>query len=115
MRLIVTKTIEKLAEEAWLNFDQLYDFIKDNWDHWFLKLCSPMPDTIAYKGYYDRLRRVIVFVVSKHWIIYPVYVWDKNDSIAKNITVEVIRKNAIKWYNTIKLDAKEWNVKVRHF
>jgi len=115
MKLIVTQTIEKMAEKIGLDFDDVYNFIKYNWSSWFIQLCSPMEWTIAYKWYIDNLKRIIIFAVNENWIIYPVYIWDKHDQIAKNITVDIVRKNAKKWKDNIERDVNNWNIKIRHF
>jgi len=49
MRLIIPQSIEKKANEIGLSFDNLYNFIKDNRERNFEKLCAPLPNTIAYK------------------------------------------------------------------
>ena len=115
MRLIVTHSIEKMAEKVWLSFDDIYDFIKTNRPHWFIKLCSPIEWTIAYKWYVDNLKRIIVFAVDENGIIYPVYIWDKQDQIAKNITVDIVRKNADKWHSVVEKDLENRKLKIRHF
>ena len=115
MKLVVTYSIEKMANEIWLNFDDIYNFIKDNWSHWFLPLNLPLENTVAYKWYIDWVKRIIVFAVTTNWLIYPVYLWDKHDPIAKNITNDIVRKNAEKWLNSIERDILNGKIKIRHF
>ena len=115
MKLIVTKTIEKMANNIGLSFDDVYNFIKNNWDQWFLKLNSPLDNTIAYKWYIDGVKRIIIFAVTTNWLIYPVYIGDKHDTIAKNITGDIVRKNAEHWLRTIQKDIQDKTFKIRHF
>lgn len=115
MRLILTHSIEKMANNIWLNFDDIYNFIRDNRSHWFVQLNSPLEDTIAYKWYIDWVKRIIVFAVTKNWLIYPVYLWDKHDSIAKNITNDIVRKKAEIWLKNIERDISMSKFKIRHF
>ena len=115
MRLIVVQTVEKMAAKIWLDFDDVYDFIVNNRPNWFIKLCSPIEWTTAYKWYVDNLKRIIIFAVHESGIMYPVYIWDKQDHIAKNITIDVIRKNAEKWHSNVENDLKNKKLKIRHF
>lgn len=106
MKLIVTQTVEKMAAKIWLDFNDIYDFIVGNRPYWFIKLCSPIDGTIAYKWYIDNLKRIIVFAINENGIIYPVYIWDKQDQIAKNITINIVRKKAKKWHSDVEKDLK---------
>ena len=115
MKLIVTHSIEKLANEIWLTFDDIYEFIKTNRDHWFIKLNSTIENTIAYKWYMDWVKRIIVFAVTTNGLIYPVHIWDKNDQIARNITGEIVRKNTSRWQEAIERDIINKKFKIRHF
>ncbi len=115
MKLVVTQTIEKMAINIWLNFDNIYNFIKNNRPHWFLQLNSPLKNTIAYKWYMDWVKRIIVFATTTNWLIYPVYLGDKHDPIAKNITNDIVRKNAEIWLKSIERDISRNKFKIRHF
>jgi len=115
MKLVVAHSIEKMANDIWLSFDDIYDFIKNNRSHWFIQLNSPLENTVAYKWYIDWVKRIIVFAVTTNWLIYPVYLWDKHDTIAKNITNDIVRKNAEKWLEDIERDILRGKIKIRHF
>lgn len=115
MRVIISWSVEKKWKEIWLSFDDMYNFIKNYWNSWFIELCSPLPWVIAYKWYISKVNRLIVFIVNKKGIIYPVYVWNKNDDIAKNITVSKIREMALQWQEKILFDIEKRNIKIRHF
>lgn len=115
MRLIVTQTVEKMAENIWLDFDDIYDYITKNRPYWFLQLNSPLENTVAYKWYIDWVKRIIVFAVTTNWLIYPVYIWDKNDQIARNITNDIVRKNAEIRHKSIERDIFRRKFKIRHF
>jgi hypothetical protein len=121
MRFILTKSIEDKANKIWLSFDDIYNFIKLNFtkeyinNYKIIKLCSPFYDTIAYKWYIDPLNRIIIFSVVKNWLIYPVYIWNKNDKISKCITVDIINKYAEKRYLNIEKDLIDRKIKIRHF
>lgn len=104
-----------MANDIGLTFDDIYSFIKSNWPHWFIQLNSPRENTVAYKWYIDWVKRIIVFAVTTNWLIYPVYLWDKNDLIARNITNDIVRKNADKWHNAVERDLKSQKIKIRHF
>lgn len=115
MRLIVTESIEHKARSIWISFDDIYDFIKIHRNFWLEQLCSPLPDTIAYKGYMSRWERIVVFAITYKGIIYPVYIWDKHDIIAKNITVQAVRKFTETWQKKIEQDIIAKKIKIRHF
>lgn len=115
MKLIVTQTVEKMAAKIWLDFNDIYDFIVGNRPYWFIKLYSPIDGTIAYKWYIDNLKRIIVFAINENGIIYPVYIWDKQNQIAKNITINIVRKKAKKWHSDVEKDLKNKKLKIRHF
>ena len=115
MKLIVTNSIEKMANNIWLSFDDIYNFIKTHWPYWFIQLNSPLENTIAYKWYIDWVKRIIVFAVTTNWLIYPVYLWDKHDPIAKNITSDIVRKNTEIWLKSIETDISRNRLKIRHF
>ncbi|AHB41354.1 hypothetical protein P148_SR1C00001G0563 [candidate division SR1 bacterium RAAC1_SR1_1] len=115
MRLIIPQSIEKKANEIGLSFDDLYNFIKDNRERNFEKLCAPLPNTIAYKGYIDKAKRLVLFFVTNQGVLYPVYIGDKHDKIAKNITVEIIRKEAEHWHKKVETDFHQRKIKIRHF
>ena len=115
MRVIITHSIEKKAEKIWITFDDIFDFIQNNWGSWLENLCSPLADTTAYKGYMSNLHRIVIFAIVEKGVIYPVYIWDKNDPIAKNITVQVIRKYWNTWHGQIEKEIIEKKFKIRHF
>jgi len=115
MKLIVCWSIEKKGKEIWISFDEIYTYIKDHRKYWMEKLCSPLPDTVAYKWYVTRLHRIIVFMVTTSGIIYPVYIGDKHDELAKNITVHMIRNQTHIRQKAIEKDIQERKIKIRHF
>lgn len=115
MRLLVAECIEKKGKGIWITFDDIYEFIKKNRSSWLEELCSPLSNTTAYKGYMSNLQRIVVFAVSKTGVIYPVYIGDKNDKIAKNITVQVVRKYAQARQKQIENDIGDRKIKIRHF
>ncbi len=94
MRLIVTESIEKAAKTIGISFEDIYAYIKSHRKNGLEELYSPLSDTVAYKGYITRLQRIIIFSVQSSGIVYPVYIGDKHDNIAKNLTVTLIRKEA---------------------
>ncbi len=115
MKLVVAYSIEKRAKELWLDFNDLYNFIKQNWTHNFIKLCAPIDGTSAYKAYIDSLKRIVVFHINQTWVIYPVYIWDKHDKIVQNITVDIVRKSAKMRHQKVESDFKNRKIKIRHF
>lgn len=115
MRLVVTASIEMEAKKLWISFDNIYMYIQNHRKHWLEELCSPLPDTIAYKGYMTRLQRIILFSITTNGVIYPVYIWDKQDDIAKNITVALVRKKAQQRQISVEKDISNKRIKIRHF
>ena len=115
MRLIVTESIEAKARKIWMTFDDIYDFIKVNRSGWLEELCSPLANTIAYKGYMSNVQRIIIFAIVGKGLVYPVYIWDKNDPIAKNITVQAVRKYGNIRHKQVENEIIERKIKIRHF
>jgi len=61
------------------------------------------------------LQRIVVFVVTNIGVVYPVYIGDKNDPIAKNITVQIVRKLAETRQKQVEKDISARKIKIRHF
>ena len=113
MKLIFWNTFLKKAKSYGITIDDLQQWITDHF-HSFHLLCSPLEDTNAYKWYYSGVDRVIVFHVSKKWILYPVYIGDKNDPIAKNITVAIVKDHAQERLDKFLTDLQAKNCQIRH-
>ena len=54
-------------------------------------------------------------MVTTSGIIYPVYIGDKHDELAKNITVHMIRNQTHIRQKAIEKDIQERKIKIRHF
>ncbi|PJA49033.1 MAG: hypothetical protein CO170_00740 [candidate division SR1 bacterium CG_4_9_14_3_um_filter_40_9] len=115
MRIIIARSIEKKGEGLGIGCEEIVDFIQTHRKNGLEELCSPLPDTTVFKGYINRLQRIIIFAVTKIGVIYPVYLGDKHDNIAKNITVQQVRKNAEIWQKNIEKDISQRHIKIRHF
>jgi hypothetical protein len=77
-------------------------------------VCSPLKGITIYKGYLDRRRRIILFA-HNNGLIYPVYVADKHDLLARNITVDKVRTYAEKWHGEVLEDITRKRYKIRHY
>ncbi len=116
MKIIITESIEKKAKILGLSFDDFYTYLCSAWEqNTFISLCSPLDWVIAYKWYISSLQRTVVFCITEKGILYPVYIWDKKDTIAKNITVQIVRKTAEKRQQQVLSDIKNRKIKIRHF
>jgi hypothetical protein len=82
--------------------------------HSCISLASPFPETSIYKGYYSGTERVIMFYKSAYGLLYPVYIGNKHDPIAKNITTGVIKKRASEWFSAFKQDIANNAYRIRH-
>lgn len=115
MKIIFAWSIIKKAKKMWFTVNYLYAYIlryRINDRLNLIKLCSPIAWTIAYKWYINKCTRIIIFITNEDWIISPVYIGTKNELIAKNITVSIVRKMTEKFINAIEKDISKWNYKI---
>lgn len=117
MRLIIPLHIEKELVKLGISIRNFVAFLKNTplGGAKLIEICAPLPDTKVYKAYLDSTKRAVIFCVQIKGLIYPVYVGDKKDSIAKNITVSVVRKNAEQWQLKVLADVQAKHYKIRHY
>jgi len=117
MKLIITNHIEKSLSKMGLSVSDFLEFLCSStfWSAKLIEICSPFEDTIVYKAYINDLDRGIIFLIKTKGIVYPVYIGDKNDPIAKNITVALVRKYAESWQDTFIKDLETKKYKIRHY
>ncbi len=113
MKIIFSKSLLKRASWYNISIDDLEIRINKHFHNCIL-LCSPFPGTNAYKGYYSGVDRIIMFHVTDKWVLYPVYVGDKNDAIAKNITASLVKNHAQHWLDMFLVDLQNKECFVRH-
>jgi hypothetical protein len=82
--------------------------------HSCLPLCSPLPDTTIYKGYYSGVERIIMFHKTTNGLLIPVYIGDKHDPITKNIISNIVKQYADKRFDIIIHDLEHHTYKIRH-
>jgi hypothetical protein len=116
MKLVISKHVEKQLYSIGLEIIDLVDFLRLNKyeSNSYILLCSPIKGINVYKAYLDRRRRAIFFS-HDNGLIYPVYVGDKCDLIAKNITVKIVRQYAEIWQDKVLTDIEAKQYKVRHY
>ncbi|HRX63533.1 MAG TPA: hypothetical protein P5060_00285 [Candidatus Absconditabacterales bacterium] len=105
MRFLIPESTKKQANKIGISIDDLFLFVQNTFPDRLVELCSPLPNTIVYKGYIHKIKRLVLFYISDQKIIYPVYVGDKKDQIAKNITIDLVRKQATR--QSIKRHSKQ--------
>jgi len=117
MKLIIPLHIEKELEKLKISINNFLNFFKNTvlGSAKLIEICAPLDDTKVYKAYLDNTKRAVIFCLHKKGIIYPVYVGDKKDNIAKNITVNIIRKNTEQWQLKVLADIKNKRYKIRHY
>ncbi|PIT94121.1 hypothetical protein COU00_00740 [Candidatus Falkowbacteria bacterium CG10_big_fil_rev_8_21_14_0_10_43_11] len=117
MKLIIPLYIEKELEKLGISIRSFVLFLKNTalGSAKLIEICAPLPDTKVYKAYLDGNQRAVLFCVQIKGIIYPAYVGNKQDSIAKNITVSIVRKNAEQWQLKVLTDIQNKHYKIRHY
>ncbi|MEA2064948.1 MAG: hypothetical protein U9O66_01455 [Patescibacteria group bacterium] len=117
MKLIIPYSIERQLKKIGITVNNFLCFLKETpfKSKKLIEICAPLDGIKVYKAYLDNLKRAIIFCKHKKGIIYPVYVGNKNDSIAKNITVNIVRKNVEIWQIKVLKDIQDKNYKIRHY
>ncbi|MCK5459701.1 hypothetical protein KAI52_01145 [Candidatus Parcubacteria bacterium] len=117
MKLIIPCSIEKQLKKTGITVNDFLCFLKNTpfKSKKLIEICAPLDDIKVYKAYLDKIKRAIIFCKHKKGIVYPVYVGDKNDAIAKNITVNIVRKNVEIWQIKVLKDIQNKQYKIRHY
>lgn len=117
MKLIISNSVEKQLKKLGITINDFLYFFKNTpfESKKIVEICAPLDDTKIYKAYLDSVKRAIIFCVHKKGIIYPVYVGDKNDSITKNITVNIVRKHTEAWQAKVLEDIQDKRYRIRHY
>lgn len=117
MKLVVPFSIEKQFLKLGISIQDLLVFLKKTYlgSNKFIEVCAPMPNTKVFKAYLSPVHRAIIVYIEHKGIVYPVYVGNKGDKIAKNITVDLIRKNMEFWQERVLEDIKNHQYRIRHY
>jgi len=117
MKLIIPLHIEKELKKLGISVNNFLNFLKNTalGSAKLVEICAPLDNTKVYKAYLDSAKRAVIFCLHKKGIIYPVHVGDKKDGIAKNITVNIVRKNAERWQLKVLADIQNKRYKIRHY
>lgn len=117
MKLIIPQYIEKQLKKFGITISDFLHFFQKTslGSKKLIEICTPLKDTKVYKAYLDNTKRAVIFCVYNKGIIYPVYIGDKNDAIARNITVDIIRKYTEQWQIKVLEDIRCKRYKIRHY
>ena len=74
-------------------------------------------DQIVYKCYLTKRDRWIVLLEVQGEICYPIYIGNKQDVYAKNITSQLVKKHMQQWYVTFErdLDTNKYDIYLQLF
>jgi hypothetical protein len=123
IKIIIVESITKILDKLWYSNEDLCIFLTDNWDNnsfilssKIVKLYKPLDNTTAYKWYFSKLDRTIIFHYSKNekWVVYPIFFWNKKTKLWKNTIKILVEKDIELYQKQFNDDLEKWRYKIYH-